>query len=187
MKKVPVALAVFVLAAAVSSSVRAQQAEAANENEARSAVKRTQGTKATDLDRVIVTGIRALKATDKIPGAISIITPEETKQSLIITEDNTAVLARTIPGYAESSQAMTSSAIRESDGETHDHDEKINGYTLWDLGVNYDSGRLGRFAVGLDNLFNKYYILSGSQSDGWQNYWAGRGRVVALSYPYTFR
>jgi iron complex outermembrane receptor protein len=82
---------------------------------------------------------------------------------------------------------LTSSAVREYDGETFDYDEKINGYTLWDLGVNYDSGRFGTFSLGVDNLFNKYYILSGSQGDGWQNYWAGRGRVVSLSYSYTFR
>ncbi|WP_313172726.1 TonB-dependent receptor [Stenotrophomonas sp.] len=82
---------------------------------------------------------------------------------------------------------LTGSAVREYDGEEYDYDEKINGYTLWDLGVNYDSGRFGTFSLGVDNLFNKYYILSGSQGDGWQNYWAGRGRVVSLSYSYTFR
>ena len=47
--------------------------------------------------------------------------------------------------------------------------------------------KLFRPSLGVDNLFNKYYILSGSQGDGWQNYWAGRGRVVSLSYSYTFR
>ena len=100
MKKVPVALGVLVLAAAISSSVQAQQMQAANEDDSRSAGKRAQDKKATDLDRVIVTGVRAPKAVDKIPGAITIITPEEILQLLIITEDNTAVLARTIPGYA---------------------------------------------------------------------------------------
>lgn len=82
---------------------------------------------------------------------------------------------------------LKSSAVRDYDGEKYKYDEKINGYTTWDLGVNYDTGRIGRFSLGVDNLFGKFYILSGSQGDGWQNYWAGRGRVVSLSYTYTFK
>ncbi|WP_440975088.1 hypothetical protein [Pseudoxanthomonas winnipegensis] len=99
MKKMPVTLGVFVLAAAVSASVRAQQAQAAaaqgateqNPQDARA-------TKAKDLDRMIVTGTRAPKAVDKIPGAISVISPQEVAQTLAVTEDATAVLARTVPG-----------------------------------------------------------------------------------------
>ncbi|MHC9083928.1 TonB-dependent receptor [Luteimonas sp. RIT-PG2_3] len=59
------------------------------------------------LDKVIVTGTRAPKAIDKIPGAISIVSTEEIKHTLLLTEDATAVLARTVPGYSEASQAMS--------------------------------------------------------------------------------
>ncbi|HZV38968.1 MAG TPA: TonB-dependent receptor [Pseudoxanthomonas sp.] len=65
--------------------------------------------KTTDLDRMIVTGARSPKAIDKIPGAISVVSKEEIRQTLAVTEDATAVLARTVPGYAESSQAMSNS------------------------------------------------------------------------------
>ena len=56
---------------------------------------------------VITTGVRSAKAVDKIPGAIMVITPEDIQHTRSLTEDATAVLARTVPGYAESSQAMS--------------------------------------------------------------------------------
>src|SRR5258706_377554 len=55
----------------------------------------------------VTTGVRSPKAVDKISGAVTIITKEELAHTLAITEDATAVLARTVPGYAESSQAMS--------------------------------------------------------------------------------
>jgi iron complex outermembrane receptor protein len=58
-------------------------------------------------ERVIVTGTRVPKAVDKIPGAVTLISREEIQQTLNLTDDATAVLARTVPGYAESSQAMS--------------------------------------------------------------------------------
>lgn len=64
---------------------------------------------ATTLDNVIVTGTRAPKAVDRIPGAVSIISLQEVNNSLSLTEDATAVLTRTIPGYSESTQALTNS------------------------------------------------------------------------------
>ncbi len=57
----------------------------------------------------VTTGSRSPKAVDKIPGAVTVITPEEIKNTLSLTEDATAVLARTVPGYAESSQALSNS------------------------------------------------------------------------------
>jgi len=59
-----------------------------------------------DGKEVIVTGTRVPKAVDKIPGAITIITPAEIQRSLALTEDNTAVLAKTVPGYSESNQTL---------------------------------------------------------------------------------
>ena len=64
---------------------------------------------ATNLDNVIVTGVRTPKAVDKIPGAITLVSKEEIKNTLLVTEDATAVLAKTVPGYAEASQAMSNS------------------------------------------------------------------------------
>ncbi|MFT3817384.1 MAG: TonB-dependent receptor [Rubrivivax sp.] len=58
-------------------------------------------------ERVIVTGTRVPKAVDKIPGAVTLVSREEIQQTLNLTDDVTAVLARTVPGYAESSQAMS--------------------------------------------------------------------------------
>lgn len=104
MKHVPATFGVFLLAAAVSASVHAQQA-AAPADPAPAADSQD----ATDLDAVIVTGSRSPKAIDKIPGAITLVSKEEIKHTLAVTEDASAVLARTVPGYAESSQAMSNS------------------------------------------------------------------------------
>ena len=104
MKYVPATFGVFLLAAAVSASVHAQQA-AAPADPAPAADSQD----ATDLDAVIVTGSRSPKAIDKIPGAITLVSKEEIKHTLAVTEDASAVLARTVPGYAESSQAMSNS------------------------------------------------------------------------------
>jgi iron complex outermembrane recepter protein len=55
---------------------------------------------------VIVTGTRSAKAVDKIPGAINVVSEAELERTISLTEDSTAVLARSVPGYSESSQAM---------------------------------------------------------------------------------
>ena len=55
---------------------------------------------------IIVTGSRTPRAVDKIPGAITVVTPLEVQRSLTLTEDNTAVLAKTVPGYSESNQTL---------------------------------------------------------------------------------
>ena len=60
------------------------------------------------MEEVIVTGTRAPKAVDKIPGAINVVSEEEVSRTLSLTQDATAVLARTVPGYSESSQAVNS-------------------------------------------------------------------------------
>ncbi|MFT3763255.1 MAG: TonB-dependent receptor [Pseudoxanthomonas sp.] len=77
--------------------------------DATDAARNDKDAKTTDLDRMVVTGARSPKAIDKIPGAISLVSKEEIRQTLAVTEDATAVLARTVPGYAESSQAMSNS------------------------------------------------------------------------------
>ncbi|MBS0479629.1 MAG: TonB-dependent receptor [Proteobacteria bacterium] len=59
-----------------------------------------------DGKEIIVTGTRTPKAVDKIAGAVVVIGPAEVQRSLTITEDVTAVLARTVPGYSESNQTL---------------------------------------------------------------------------------
>ena len=65
-------------------------------------------------------------------------------------------------------------------------EEHTTGYTLVDLGANYDLGRYGKLTLGIENLANKQYILSWSQVVGFRNYWAGRGRVVSISHEIKF-
>ena len=63
--------------------------------------------------------------------------------------------------------------------------EKTKGYTLFDLGVNYDI-RYGKLSLGIENLTDKFYILSYSQTGGNDNYMSGRGRVFSLTHTITF-
>ncbi|PKP65792.1 MAG: TonB-dependent receptor [Alphaproteobacteria bacterium HGW-Alphaproteobacteria-7] len=55
---------------------------------------------------IIVTGSRTPRAVDKIAGAVTVITSADVQRSLALTEDSTAVLAKTVPGYSESSQTL---------------------------------------------------------------------------------
>lgn len=64
--------------------------------------------------------------------------------------------------------------------------EATRGYTLFDATVSYDTGRFGKFNLGIENLTDKFYILSWSQVDFFQNHFAGRGRVVSLSHEISF-
>ena len=64
--------------------------------------------------------------------------------------------------------------------------EKTAGYTLFDMTASYNTGRYGELTLGVENLFNRYYILTASQIPGFQNYAAGRGRMVSLSHNIKF-
>lgn len=90
------AVALAAVAALAAAGVQAQQANDAETN-----------ADGSELKRVIVTGTRIPKAVDKIPGAVTLVTKEEIAHTLSLTDDMTAVLSRTVPGYAESSQAMS--------------------------------------------------------------------------------
>ena len=79
-----------ILFGAASTSVYAQPADSSEDSQ----------------QTVIVTGTRSAKAVDKIPGAINVVSPAELERTVSLTEDSTAVLARSVPGYSESSQAM---------------------------------------------------------------------------------
>jgi len=64
--------------------------------------------------------------------------------------------------------------------------EHTHGYTTYDLTVNYDAQKFGAISLGVENLTNKFYFLSSSQVDYYRNYFAGRGRLVSLTYRYEF-
>lgn len=76
--------------------------------------------------------------------------------------------------------------VRPFDNAKFTYSEKTEGYTLYDASVNYDAGRIGKFTLGIENVFDKQYILSWSQLAGFQNYWAGRGRMTSLTYTIKF-
>ncbi len=65
-------------------------------------------------------------------------------------------------------------------------EEHTTGYTLFDMGLSYDLKKNGTLALGIENLANKYYILSYSQIDSFQNYVAGRGRLFSVTYNLKF-
>lgn len=93
-----------------------------------------------------------------------------------VTLGSTTLLSRDLYG----------SDTREFDDRFFEYSERTSGYTLFDLGVNYNVERVGRFSVGIENLLDKQYILTWSQVPGFRNYWAGRGRMYSLTYEYTF-
>lgn len=66
------------------------------------------------------------------------------------------------------------------------NEEHTRGYTLWDFSANYDWGRYGKTTLGVENLTNRFYVLSWSQLPGFRNYWSGRGRVISLTQSMTF-
>ena len=96
MRQAPNVFTLALLAAAVTSAYAQTAVPAAQVDE-----------KKDDAQVVtITTGTRSAKAIDKIPGAVTVVTKQELEHTLALTEDATAVLARTVPGYSESSQAM---------------------------------------------------------------------------------
>ena len=137
-KPLPVAIGIALASLSFAPSASAQVAD----NEAQEAPGTVE---ATRLDNVIVTGTRTPKAVDRIPGAVSIISAQEIQTSLNLTEDATAVLARTIPGYSESTQALTNSgetlrgriALRLFDGipQTSPLRETNRAGSFTDLGI----------------------------------------------------
>lgn len=85
------------------------------------------------------------------------------------------------------SRNLSGSQVRAFDGQRFSFKESTHGYTLFDLGMNFETERYGKFSLGIENLFDKQYILSWSQPPGgFQNYWAGRGRTVSLTHTFKF-
>ena len=65
-------------------------------------------------------------------------------------------------------------------------EEHTKGYTLFDFAMNYDLRKYGNLTLGIENVTDKFYILSWSQVVGFRNFWAGRGRVVSLTHTLKF-
>lgn len=65
-------------------------------------------------------------------------------------------------------------------------EERTTGYTLFDLSANYEWGKGGKTTLGIENLTNRFYVLSWSQVVGFRNFWSGRGRVVSVTHTLTF-
>ncbi len=84
------------------------------------------------------------------------------------------------------SRDLSGSDTRAFDKRAFKYEESTVGHTLFDLSMNYQTDRYGRFTLGVENLLDKQYILSWSQVPGFQNYWAGRGRMVSISHTITF-
>ncbi|MGV8944543.1 TonB-dependent receptor [Thermomonas sp.] len=84
------------------------------------------------------------------------------------------------------SRDLSGSDTRAFDKRVFKYEESTVGHTLFDLSMNYQTDRYGRFTLGVENLLDKQYILSWSQVPGFQNYWAGRGRMVSISHTITF-
>jgi len=64
-------------------------------------------------------------------------------------------------------------------------EEYTSGYTLLDLSASY-RWQLGETILGVENLTDKFYLLSSSQVEGFRNFTAGRGRVISLTQRYSF-
>ncbi len=64
--------------------------------------------------------------------------------------------------------------------------EKTAGYTIWNLAGTYSLGKWGELSLGIENLLDRYYILTWAQIDQFQNYFAGRGRTYSLTHSIRF-
>lgn len=64
-------------------------------------------------------------------------------------------------------------------------EERTGSLTLGHLTASY-STKWGDFSLGLENVTDKYYIVPWAQIDQFQNYFAGRGRVISLSHSLKF-
>ncbi|KRG44481.1 TonB-dependent receptor [Stenotrophomonas pictorum JCM 9942] len=112
------------------------------------------------------------------------ISPDKVNASLTWTPaDN---LNATLGVSKTFSRDLRETFTNPTNGDVYENEESTYGYALWDLSVNYDTGRYGQLSVGIENLFDKQYVLTWSQLPGWQNYFSGRGRMVSLSHTIKF-
>lgn len=112
------------------------------------------------------------------------ISPDKVNASLTWTP--TDDLNATLGVSKTFSRDLRATYVNPANGSVYKNEEDTYGYALWDLSVNYDTGRFGQLSVGIENLFDKQYVLTWSQLPGWQNYFSGRGRMVSLSHTIKF-
>ncbi|HEV8694879.1 MAG TPA: TonB-dependent receptor [Lysobacter sp.] len=203
-KPLSASIACILLASTVTTNARAQEA---TEPAVDSADQEEKGSEAVDLDKVIVTGTRSPKAIDKIPGAITVVSKQEVERTLSLTEDATAVLARSVPGYSEASQAMSNTgetlrgriALRLFDGipQTSPLREGNRSGTFTDMGlvgrievINGPSASEGIGAAGgIINYLSKVPTKEGSETTlttryGGQDGSDSEGWKLGLTYAY---
>lgn len=112
------------------------------------------------------------------------ISPDKVNASLTWTPnerfDATLGVSRTF------SRDLRETFVNPANGDVYLNEEDTYGYALWDLSMNYDTGRYGQLSLGIENVFDKQYVLTWSQLPGWQNYFAGRGRMVSLTHTFKF-
>lgn len=112
------------------------------------------------------------------------ISPDKVNASVTWTPTDT--LNATLGVSKTFSRDLRETFTNPANGDVYKNEENTYGYALWDLSVNYDTGRYGQLSLGIENLFDKQYVLTWSQLPGWQNYFSGRGRMVSLSHTFKF-
>ena len=160
-----------------------------------------------NLEAVVTTGTRTAKAIDQIPGAIKLITNAEITNTLLLTDDATAVLARTVPGYSPATQQLQNTgetlrgrvALRLFDGisQTTPLREGSRNATFTDMDVvaqieviNGPSASEGIGAAGgIINYISKSPTTDGSEAIVRAKYWTqgkddSDGYRVGLNYTF---
>lgn len=160
-----------------------------------------------NLEAVVTTGTRTAKAIDQIPGAIKLISNAEITNTLLLTDDATAVLARTVPGYSPATQQLQNTgetlrgrvALRLFDGisQTTPLREGSRNATFTDMDVvaqieviNGPSASEGIGAAGgIINYISKSPTTDGSEAIVRAKYWTqgkddSDGYRVGLNYTY---
>jgi iron complex outermembrane receptor protein len=161
-----------------------------------------------NLEAFVTTGTRTAKAVNQIPGAIKLISNTEITNTLLLTDDATAVLARTVPGYSPATQQMQNTgetlrgrvALRLFDGisQTTPLREGNRNATFTDMDVvaqieviNGPSASEGIGAAGgIINYISKSPTVDGSESTVRAKYWT-QGKDDSDGYRlglnYTFK
>jgi iron complex outermembrane receptor protein len=192
--RTPTAAAIASLLFAALASGALAQSSAPTTRSAVSDVEKAKEEEAVSMEQfTVTTGYRSPKSLDQIPGAVKLISSKEVMDTLLLTEDATAVLARTIPGYAEATQSMNNTgetlrgrvALRLFDGisQTTPLREGSRNGTFTDMGIisrveviNGPSAVEGIGAVGgIINYISKTPTKEGSETTITSKYW-GQGR-----------
>ncbi|MHA6723961.1 TonB-dependent receptor [Sphingomonas sp. RS2018] len=115
--------------------------------------------------------------------ANNVVTPVDVELGIVnISPDKLGLTGTWLP----TPDASISLGMDKLMGRETNQGERTTGRVLFDLTAKYRAKGVGEFSLGVENLFNKYYFLAFSQIDFFQNYFAGRGRVVSLNLRSDF-